>query len=147
MSVKPPEPVTAGAASAHSLASNSSDTSAAMPQAYCRDIRPPDRPQLRRIARTARHSADRGNSPELRHAAGVPRRAGCHDGVMTDASAAAPLPSLDELLGTARVVALPLVTRFRGIDVREAMLFEGPEGWTEFSPFTEYSDDEASAWL
>jgi O-succinylbenzoate synthase len=60
---------------------------------------------------------------------------------------AAPLPSLDELLSTARVVALPLVTRFRGIDVREAMLFEGPEGWTEFSPFVEYDDDEASAWL
>ena len=27
------------------------------------------------------------------------------------------------------------------------MLFEGPEGWTEFSPFAEYDDDEASAWL
>ena len=66
---------------------------------------------------------------------------------MTDASAAAPLPPLDELLGTARVVALPLVTRFRGIDVREAMVLEGPEGWTEFSPFAEYPDDEASAWL
>lgn len=57
------------------------------------------------------------------------------------------MPHLDELLSTARVVALPLVTRFRGIDVREAMLFEGPEGWTEFSPFTEYDDAEASAWL
>ena len=60
---------------------------------------------------------------------------------------AAPLPTLDDLLATARVVALPLVTRFRGIDVREAMLFEGPEGWTEFSPFAEYGDQEASAWL
>jgi o-succinylbenzoate synthase len=57
------------------------------------------------------------------------------------------MPHLDELLSTARVVALPLVTRFRGIDVREAMLFEGPEGWTEFSPFAEYGDAEASAWL
>lgn len=57
------------------------------------------------------------------------------------------LPEPNELLATARVVALPLVTRFRGIDVREAMLFEGPEGWTEFSPFVEYDDDEASAWL
>jgi len=57
------------------------------------------------------------------------------------------MPHLDELLSTARVVALPLVTRFRGIDVREAMLFEGPEGWTEFSPFAEYDDAEASAWL
>jgi len=57
------------------------------------------------------------------------------------------LPALADLLGTARVVALPLATRFRGIDVREAVLFEGPEGWTEFSPFAEYPDDEAAAWL
>ncbi|MFG6475281.1 o-succinylbenzoate synthase [Microbacterium sp. P06] len=56
-------------------------------------------------------------------------------------------PSLDDLLATARVVALPLATRFRGIDVREAVLFEGPAGWTEFSPFTEYGDTEASVWL
>ncbi|WP_156998851.1 o-succinylbenzoate synthase [Agromyces terreus] len=56
-------------------------------------------------------------------------------------------PPLDDLLATARVVALPLVTRFRGIDVREALLLEGPEGWTEFSPFVEYDDVEASAWL
>ena len=57
------------------------------------------------------------------------------------------LPSLSELLEGARVVALPLVTRFRGIELREAMLLRGPEGWTEFSPFTEYDDAEASNWL
>jgi O-succinylbenzoate synthase len=57
------------------------------------------------------------------------------------------LPSLDDLLRTARVVALPLVTRFRGIDSREALLLLGPKGWTEFSPFAEYDDDEAAAWL
>jgi O-succinylbenzoate synthase len=57
------------------------------------------------------------------------------------------LPSLDDLLRTARVVALPLVTRFRGIDSREALLLLGPKGWTEFSPFAEYDDDEAVAWL
>jgi len=56
-------------------------------------------------------------------------------------------PSLDELLADAHLVALPLVTRFRGIEVREAMLLRGPFGWTEFSPFTEYDDAEASAWL
>jgi len=75
----------------------------------------------------------------------MPRARRCHDGRVTDD--AAPLPTLDDLLSTARVVALPLVTRFRGIDVREAMLLEGPEGWTEFSPFVEYDDHEASAWL
>lgn len=55
--------------------------------------------------------------------------------------------ALGDILSTARVVALPLRTRFRGIDIREAMLFEGPEGWTEFSPFVEYDDAESSAWL
>jgi O-succinylbenzoate synthase len=57
------------------------------------------------------------------------------------------LPSLSELLADAHVVALPLVTRFRGIELREAMLLRGPQGWTEFSPFTEYDDTEASSWL
>jgi O-succinylbenzoate synthase len=61
--------------------------------------------------------------------------------------AAASLPSLDDLLATARVVSLPLETRFRGVEIREAVLFEGPEGWTEFSPFLEYDDAEAAAWL
>jgi len=56
-------------------------------------------------------------------------------------------PPLDELLADAHLVALPLVTRFRGIELREAMLLRGPFGWTEFSPFTEYDDAEASAWL
>ncbi|WP_281349523.1 o-succinylbenzoate synthase [Microbacterium rhizomatis] len=56
-------------------------------------------------------------------------------------------PSLDELLATAHVVRLPMATRFRGVDHREAMLFEGPHGWTEFSPFLEYPDTEAAVWL
>jgi len=57
------------------------------------------------------------------------------------------LPPLNELIDTARVVALPMVTRFRGITTREALLVEGPLGWSEFSPFVEYDDAEASAWL
>ncbi|MEO8908237.1 MAG: o-succinylbenzoate synthase [Microbacteriaceae bacterium] len=57
------------------------------------------------------------------------------------------LPDLADLLGTARVVSLPLTTRFRGITVREALLVEGPAGWSEFSPFLEYADAEAAAWL
>lgn len=57
------------------------------------------------------------------------------------------LPHLTELLETARVVDLPLRSRFRGIDSREALLFEGPLGFTEFSPFVEYDDAEASTWL
>jgi O-succinylbenzoate synthase len=57
------------------------------------------------------------------------------------------LPAIADLLATARVVALPLATRFRGIEVREALVFEGPQGFTEFSPFVEYDDAEAAAWL
>ena len=57
------------------------------------------------------------------------------------------LPALTDLLATARVVSLPLRQPFRGITTREAMLLEGPEGWTEFSPFLEYDDEEASSWL
>jgi O-succinylbenzoate synthase len=57
------------------------------------------------------------------------------------------MPDLADLLATLRVVALPMVTRFRGITVREAALLEGPEGWTEFAPFPEYDDGEAARWL
>lgn len=57
------------------------------------------------------------------------------------------IPTLADLLATARVVALPMSTRFRGVDVREALLFEGPQGWAEFSPFVEYADAEAATWL
>jgi O-succinylbenzoate synthase len=45
------------------------------------------------------------------------------------------------------VYAIPLTTRFRRIDVREGMLVEGPAGWGEFCPFTEYSDTECVPWL
>lgn len=57
------------------------------------------------------------------------------------------IPPLSDLLVTARVVSLPLVTRFRGVDHREALLLAGPQGWTEFSPFLEYEDAEAATWL
>ena len=62
---------------------------------------------------------------------------------MTDAAQ----PPLADLLAGAHVVSLPLVTRFRGVEHREALLLEGPEGWTEFSPFLEYDDAEAATWL
>ena len=59
----------------------------------------------------------------------------------------ATVPSLDALLSDAAVVSLPLRTRFRGLDRRELMLLRGPRGWAEFSPFVEYDDREAAAWL
>ncbi len=58
-----------------------------------------------------------------------------------------PLPPVDALLAAAHVVALPMRVRFRGVDVREAVVFEGPSGWGEFAPFAEYDDAEASRWL
>ena len=57
------------------------------------------------------------------------------------------LPPLSDLLATARVVDLPLASRFRALTSREALLVEGPEGWSEFSPFAEYNDAEAAHWL
>jgi len=52
-----------------------------------------------------------------------------------------------ELLDTLRVIALPMKTNFRGINVREIALFKGNYGWGEFSPFLEYDDVESSHWL
>ncbi|MFJ3958416.1 o-succinylbenzoate synthase [Arthrobacter sp. NPDC090010] len=62
-------------------------------------------------------------------------------------SPAAVLPSLDELLATARVVSLPLMVKFRGVTHREMVVFRGPAGWGEFGPFLEYDDVESSRWL
>ena len=56
-------------------------------------------------------------------------------------------PTLAELRANARVVSLPLRTKFRGLIEREIMLFEGPQGWAEWSPFLEYEPDEAATWL
>lgn len=49
--------------------------------------------------------------------------------------------------GAARVYAIPMRVRFRGITVRQGMLVEGPAGWGEFCPFTEYDDAECVSWL
>ena len=38
-------------------------------------------------------------------------------------------------------------TKFRGVTVREVALFEGPAGYTEWSPFLEYEPEEAATWL
>lgn len=42
---------------------------------------------------------------------------------------------------------MPLRVRFRGVEHREALLFEGPNGWAEWSPFLEYPAAEAAVWL
>jgi O-succinylbenzoate synthase len=47
----------------------------------------------------------------------------------------------------ARVYAIPMRARFRGITVREGMLIEGPAGWGEFCPFADYDDTVSASWL
>jgi len=56
-------------------------------------------------------------------------------------------PTLADLKATAQVLTLPLATRFRGLQQREILVFEGPQGWAEWSPFVEYEPIEASVWL
>ncbi|MFM6980538.1 MAG: o-succinylbenzoate synthase [Micrococcales bacterium] len=56
-------------------------------------------------------------------------------------------PTLADLKATARVIELPLATKFRGLTRREMLVFEGPQGWAEWSPFVEYEPVEASVWL
>ncbi len=56
-------------------------------------------------------------------------------------------PAIADLLGAARVVSVPMRVKFRGVQHREAVLFEGSHGWTEWSPFLEYEDEEAAIWL
>ena len=56
-------------------------------------------------------------------------------------------PSISELLANAHVVSIPLKHKFRGVLHREAMLIKGSHGWTEWSPFLEYEDEEAAVWL
>ncbi|SHG43593.1 o-succinylbenzoate synthase [Streptoalloteichus hindustanus] len=50
-------------------------------------------------------------------------------------------------LDQARVYAVPMRTRFRGITVREGVVLPGPVGWGEFCPFPEYDDRESASWL
>ncbi len=40
-----------------------------------------------------------------------------------------------------------LRSRFRGLDFRDGLLLRGAAGWGEFSPFWDYDDAQARAWL
>ena len=55
--------------------------------------------------------------------------------------------SLNSLLETAKVVSLPLRQKFRGVTHREMVLFEGNNGFAEWSPFLEYEAEDAAVWL
>jgi O-succinylbenzoate synthase len=56
-------------------------------------------------------------------------------------------PRLNDLVATAKVVSIPLRTKFRGLTERELLVFEGPNGWSEWAAFTDYQDEEAAIWL
>jgi O-succinylbenzoate synthase len=53
----------------------------------------------------------------------------------------------EQILDTAKVLSIPMRIKFRGVTTREVVLFEGPNGWAEWSPFPEYPDEEAAVWL
>jgi len=46
-----------------------------------------------------------------------------------------------------QVVSIPVKNTFRGIKSREIALFEGPAGWSEFSPFIEYNNKQSATWM
>ena len=54
---------------------------------------------------------------------------------------------LNEILASLQVLSLPTRTNFRSVTKREVALFQGPNGWGEFSPFLEYESSEAAYWL
>ena len=53
----------------------------------------------------------------------------------------------EQVLATAKVLSIPMRIKFRGVTTREVVIFEGPYGWAEWSPFPEYPDEEAAIWL
>ncbi|RDH76402.1 O-succinylbenzoate synthase [Mycolicibacterium moriokaense] len=57
------------------------------------------------------------------------------------------VPSVTDIVDRLHVVALPMRVKFRGINVRELALIDGPVGWGEFGAFGEYEPPEAAAWL
>ena len=46
-----------------------------------------------------------------------------------------------------QVVSIPVKNNFRGVKSREIALFEGPAGWSEFSPFLEYDNKQSATWM
>ena len=43
--------------------------------------------------------------------------------------------------------AIAMRTRFRGLEVREGLVWQGPAGWAEWSPFLDYGGAELLPWL
>ena len=51
------------------------------------------------------------------------------------------------MTGDPFVYDIAMAVGFRGLTRRSGVLFEGPAGWAEWSPFPEYGDEEAAPWL
>lgn len=54
---------------------------------------------------------------------------------------------LEQYCPELKILSLPLRNKFRGITTREVAIFRGAQGWSEFSPFLEYGDEESATWL
>lgn len=52
-----------------------------------------------------------------------------------------------ELFDLVAVFELPMKVRFRGITVRDGVILHGPQGWAEFAPFHNYTDEQCVPWL
>jgi O-succinylbenzoate synthase len=66
---------------------------------------------------------------------------------LTDLTDLADVADVADLLAGARVFAVPLIERFRGVTVRDGVLLHGPAGWAEFAPFHDYADVDCVPWL
>jgi o-succinylbenzoate synthase len=58
-----------------------------------------------------------------------------------------PTPDITVAIEGLRAFAIPMTTKFRGTTVREGALIQGPAGWGEFSPFSNYGPRECARWL
>ncbi len=56
-------------------------------------------------------------------------------------------PLGEKLWSTGQFFGVDLQHEFRGVTARSGVLFPGLAGWGEFSPFTDYSDQQAALWL
>ena len=55
--------------------------------------------------------------------------------------------SIENLADQAIAFSVPLAMEFRSSHNRQGLVFSGPNGWGEFAPFPEYSDEVAGRWL
>ena len=79
----------------------------------------------------------------------MPRPNGDQPRVTPPAGSQLPVPrtGLQTLLRSAVPFRVALRGSFRGVRQREGVLIRGSQGWGEFAPFEDYSDERAARWL